>query len=107
MKFLVICEGGFTRSVCMAGHLRNNHGAPHHDAIALAGRFNSYELTEKLSAWAEKIVVMEPKHRDYVPTEYHHKIEVCDVGPDRYGNSLHPDLVKQIEDWCRARGYRE
>lgn len=107
MRILCVCEGGFTRSVCLAGHLRNRNGTPCHDALAIAWRFNSPETLEMMSRWAEMIVVMEPYMVEKIPAAWREKVTICDVGPDRYGQSLHPELVQQIREWSRKEGLQE
>ena len=106
LRILCVCEGGFTRSVCLAGHLRNDGGRPVHDSIAASWRFNTPETITMLCAWAEFVVVMEPYMLEKIPQEYRSKSKVCDVGPDRYGQPLHPDLVVLVSDWCRKEGLR-
>ena len=106
-KILCICEGGFTRSVCLAGHLRNRDGTPVHDAIAASWRYNTPETIEMLSAWADLVVVMESYMVEKIPFQHRGKLMVCDVGPDRYGKALHPDLVNKVTLWCREQGLRE
>lgn len=105
-RILCVCEGGFTRSVCLAGHLRNNNGTPWHDALAISWRFNTPETFERECGWAEMIVVMEPYMIEKIPAQYRSKVKTCDVGPDRYGQPLHPDLVAKVEAWSRAEGLR-
>lgn len=110
MKILCICEGGFTRSVCLAGHLKNTGGKPDHDAITAAWRCNSKETMGMLCDWADRVIVMQP----YMVKAIHEirgpegagKTLVCDVGPDTYSHALDPRLVKQVQDWCHEKGLK-
>ena len=101
-KILCVCEGGFTRSVCLAMHLKHTNRG--HDALAASWRFNDPETLEILCAWAEMIVIMQPNMILKIPPVHRGKTKCCDVGPDNYGHSLVPELVKKVSDWSRAEG---
>lgn len=45
-----------------------------------------------LAEWAERIVVMQPHYASAVPAAAKGKIVIVDVGPDRWGNPLHPEI---------------
>ena len=89
-KVLTMCQGGNSRSVGCAYLLKYEYGF---DALACGWEKNSSETITMLCKWADWIMVMEPQFKDYVPVQYHGKIAVVDVGPDRWFNSLHPELL--------------
>ena len=60
-----------------------------------------------LCGWAEMIVVMEPYMVNHIPPEHRAKTKVCDVGPDRYGQPLHPDLVAQVRQWAKGQRLKD
>lgn len=78
----------------MAVALRQ-HG---HEAIAI-GRFTSSEETiDTLCAWADRIVVMEPHMRESIPGECLMDTWCVDVGPDRWGSRIDPELKGLVEE---------
>lgn len=96
MKVLTICSAGAVRSVAMAHRLKHDYGI---DAVPLGRDTNSPETIEKLSEWADRIIVMQPRYADGVPMKYVHKLvpaHLTDVGPDVWLNPLHPELQKVI-----------
>jgi hypothetical protein len=89
MKYLVVCDGGNVRSHALAFELKWVHKQ---EAIA-AGRIHlSPETMNMLSEWAERIILMQPHMIESIPEEYHNKVTVVDVGPDRWGIYIHPEL---------------
>lgn len=105
MKILTICQGGTVRSVCLARILKDKDVVgKSHDAIAASWQWNSAATMEMLGAWADLVVVMEPSMVDRIPQSLRGKTEVCDVGPDRFGNAINPELIKLCHDWANARG---
>jgi predicted protein tyrosine phosphatase len=105
MKILTICQGGAVRSVGLARVLRDHDIAGRtNDAIAASWRWNSPQTLEFLGQWADLVVVMEPYMTDQIPASIRSKTRVCDVGPDRYGNAQHPDLVRQCIEWAKHQG---
>lgn len=105
MKILCICQGGTVRSVGLARMIKDREVAGlGHDAIAASWQWNSIQTLEMLGQWADLVVVMESYMVDRLPPALRPKTEVCDVGPDRYGNAQHPDLMKQCLEWAKARG---
>jgi predicted protein tyrosine phosphatase len=101
MKFVTICQGGNVRSVALAYLLKYKCG---HDAIACSWQKNSDETRLMLYQWADFICVLEEKFTQYVPEEFHNKIKVYEVGPDRWGNSLHPELLALLELMIEKNG---
>jgi hypothetical protein len=102
MKFLTICEGGAVRSVAFAAVIRWDF---HQDALPVSAAKNSPETIAALCDWADRIVPMEAKFADVVPSAHKHKIKICDVGPDVWFNSFDRklrDLCGEfIEAWAR------
>lgn len=96
MKFLTICDGGNVRSVSMAFVLKELKQG--HEAFAIGRLFTSVDTMNYLCTWADKIIIMEPHMIESVPTQWHKKIHIIDVGPDVYGYALHPDLMKLTQE---------
>jgi len=92
MKVLTICSAGTVRSVSMAHVLKARYGI---DAIPAGHDLNSQETLDMLSDWADKIIVMQPQYATGLPARNAHKIIVVDVGPDIWGNPLHPGLLRK------------
>lgn len=89
MKFLCICDGGNVRSYAMAFVLHDLRGQ---EAIPIGRLRVSPETMAYFCLWAERIVIMQPHMEESVPLEFRHKIDCVDVGPDRFGLWVHPDL---------------
>ena len=93
-RFLCVCDGGNVRSHAMAVALKEKG----HDAVAI-GRFSSSpETMSMMCEWAEKVVIMEPHMKESIPEEFHNKLHIVDVGFDRYGVGINPELRKQVEE---------
>lgn len=91
MKVLTMCQGGNVRSVAL-GYLLKYFGG--HDAVACSWEKNSPQTILMLCQWADKICVLQEEFKVYIPKRFwRRKLVVVDVGPDRWGNSLHPELV--------------
>ena len=94
-----MCEGGNVRSVGLGWALKCRG----QDALAIGWRFVSPETKDMLFKWADYIVVMQAKFKEYVPDEFLGKCRVVDVGEDNYGNPFHETLqnfVQQVaESW--------
>jgi predicted protein tyrosine phosphatase len=95
MKVLAVCQGGNVRSVSLAFLLKYRYGI---DALACSFEKNSPETISMLCSWADSIVVMEPQFSQYIPEMFQNKIQVCNVGPDVWGNPLDPRLLELIEN---------
>lgn len=81
------------------------HDLRGHEAIAVGRLRVSSETLEMMCSWADIIVLMQEHMKESVPPEQSHKIRVCDVGPDRFGVYIHPELlsmVHQAADWLTA-----
>lgn len=102
-RFLTVCEGGIVRSVSLAAVLRWDFAQ---DAVPLSGAKSSDEVIRLLSEWSEYIVIMWSPAVERIPKVHAHKIRLFDVGPDIWGNPMHPklrDLVGgKAEEWMRA-----
>lgn len=96
MKIVCLCQRGNIRSVSLAFLLKDEFGQ---DAVAIGWQTAGEELSCLLFCWAERIIVMEDYMRAKVPERFSGKVLVCDVGPDHYGNSKHPDLLRKVRDW--------
>lgn len=92
-KVLCMCQGGNSRSVALAFLMKYRYGE---DSLSCSWEKNSPETLKMLFEWADRIFVMQEIFRQYVPVEYHEKLHVVDVGPDIWGNGLHPDLLNLL-----------
>jgi hypothetical protein len=91
MKYLVVCDGGNVRSHALAFILKYHYNQ---EAIA-AGRIHLSPATmHLLSEWADKIILMQPHMDESIPRVFHDKIIVKDVGTDRWGIYVHPELLQ-------------
>ena len=99
MKILTICRAGLVRSVALADVLKL-HFEPT-DVLPMGIDFNSDSTKKMLYEWADKIIVMEQHYLDKLPDEFKSKTLTCEVGPDIYGNSHHPDLINKVFRWVR------
>jgi predicted protein tyrosine phosphatase len=89
-----MCQGGNVRSVAIGYVLKYQYGI---DAIACSWEANTQETRDMLCNWADSVIVMEASFAQYIPQKYHSKLQVMDVGPDMWGNSLHPQLIELIQ----------
>lgn len=68
------------------------------DAIACSWEKNTPETIDMLCDWAEAIFVMQPQFREFVPEQYKDKIQVIDVGEDRWFSGFDPDLLNLCDE---------
>ncbi len=100
MKFLCVCEGGNVRSQALA-YLLHDHYAQ--EAIAVGWRRIGADTMSMLCRWADRIIVMQAHFIEHIPLKYTQKVRVVDVGVDRYGIYVHPELLSYLQgvtaDW--------
>lgn len=96
IRVVCMCQRGNCRSAGLAYYLKDRLDI---DAVAIGWHSNGPDLQRFLFAWADAIIVMEPNMREKIPAAYHAKLMVCDVGPDRYGNSHNPELQKLCHEF--------
>lgn len=94
-KVLCVCQGGNSRSVALAYLLKYGYDL---DAVAIGWEGNSKETVNMLCGWADVIVLMEAYFKEKINTQFHDKVSICDVGPDRYFRGFNDDLLSQ----CRS-----
>ncbi len=102
VKILTVCSQGLCRSVGLADVLKL-HFEPV-DVLPAGYRGNTPETLTMLGNWADWIIVMQEKYIKKIPIDIKNrgdKLLVCDVGPDRYGNSHHRELIDQVWQWTR------
>ena len=97
-RVLCVCRGGNSRSVGLAYILKYCWG---HDALACGVEGNDPNTIRMLCEWADHIICMRPEFKEKIPLKYHGKIEVLDVGSDRYFQP-HPDLLDQAMKFVQA-----
>jgi hypothetical protein len=100
MKILCLCQKGNSRSVALAWYLKQKHQIKH-EAIA-AGMVTTSRSTRKmLYEWAELVILMVPRYRHWIPSEYDSKIVECDVGTDIYFRGFDKNLIKKITEFIK------
>ena len=93
MKFLCICDGGNVRSYALAMMLKMEYGQ---EAIAVGRLYTSEETMAMLCDWADWVVIMQAHMEESIPVEFKPKLLCFDVGEDRYGFYVHPELLPQV-----------
>ena len=93
-RFLCVCQNGNNRSVFLAFRLKR-HG---YEALAAGWNSTSTETFNMLCNWADRVVVMEQNFISKIPVQYQFKVEVIDVGPDKWGPKCHPELRNLVYD---------
>lgn len=96
-KYLVICDGGNVRSAALATTLKLDYGQ---EAIAVGRLFVTPETMRMLSDWADKIILMQPHMIESIPDYNQTKCGVVDVGPDRWGIYIHPELNELVNNYA-------
>jgi len=99
VKIVTMCRQGLCRSVALADVLKL-HFEPV-DVIPIGHFGNTKETRDMLIDWADKVVVMEANYAKYVADRDKHKVLICDVGPDIFGNSKNRKLIDTV--WCWTR----
>jgi len=99
MKFLCVCDGGNVRSQALAYTLHELRG---HEAVAVGRIRVSKETLHLFCTWADYIVVMQQHMTESIEEEFLHKTRCVDVGEDRFGVSINPELFQMVQkgaDW--------
>lgn len=101
MKILTVCQRGNCRSVSLGYYLKDWKG--YDDVIACGIQTTKPETFAMLANWADKILV--PTERavwEMIPEEFRKKGVHIDIGNDRWGNPMNPELLqlmaKIVED---------
>lgn len=95
LRFLTICEGGAVRSVALAAVLRWDFKQ---DAIPVSGLLIPEETLFMLCEWADYIIVLVPKYAERISPTFKKKTRVIDIGPDKWMNALHKELLNLMGD---------
>ncbi len=93
MNFLCVCDGGNVRSYALAYVLHDLRG---HEAIAVGRLRVSASTMQYLCNWADRIVIMQPHMEESIPIGCKDKLRCVDVGPDRFGMWVHPELLQAV-----------
>lgn len=99
-KFLCVCAGGNVRSVALA-YLLKSMG---HEAVAIGMDHFGVESTRALAAWADVVVTVADDIRAKVYERIgavpylQAKVRHIPLGPDVWGVSINPDLVRRCRD---------
>lgn len=91
-RFLCICQGGNVRSVALAFLLKY---MGEQDAIAASAEKNTEDTLTMLWDWADYVIVLAENVLPFLPKAVTtgRKFVMVDVGPDRWGTALHPELL--------------
>lgn len=93
-KYLCVYDGGNVRSYALAYVLHDLLG---HEAIAVGRIRVSQETLDTFCDWADTVVIMQPHMQESISNKFHSKLKCVDVGIDRFGISIHPDLLKMVK----------
>ena len=111
MRILCVCEGGNTRSVTLATLLKYNYG--NHDAIAMSQGKNKGETLRMLANWANLILAADEEIHTKLLQDLmaqkdgnERKVELADLGTDKWGMSMHPDLIPLACRVLENHGFR-
>ena len=93
---LCVCAGGNTRSVTLATLLKFHFGG--YDALACSITKNSRGTLEMLFDWADLVIAVDnfifgeltDSHKDILDSD---KVMLVHIGKDRWGMSMHSELV--------------
>lgn len=101
MRVLCVCHGGNVRSAALATRLKQRYRI---DALACGILKNHRDTVLMLCRWADVIVAMsrEVESDLDLPTEFAHKLQLCDVGPDRFGSPTHPELTALVKPYAAS-----
>lgn len=93
IKYLVVCDGGNVRSAALATTLKLDYGQ---EAICIGRLFTSSETMLMLTNWADRIILMQPHMIESIPDFNQTKCGVADIGQDRWGIYIHPELNELV-----------
>jgi hypothetical protein len=83
------------------------HDLKGHEAIAVGRLRVSPETMNTFCEWCDYVIVMEPHMRDEsIPEKFHHKTMCIDVGVDRFGVYVHPELLEMTKagaEWLETK----
>lgn len=96
-----MCQRGNCRSAALAYLLKDYAGI---DALACGWESNPSAL-DMLGEWATHIFVMQPEFIEHIDPELRPKVSAqFDVGPDRWGNPMHPELLGLLSSMMKGEG---
>lgn len=93
MRYLCVCDGGNVRSYALAMILKMEFNQ---EAVAIGRLAMSEESIRTFCEWADWVVIMQPHMEESIPAEFKQKLLCFDVGEDRYGFYVHPELLPQV-----------
>jgi len=95
MRILCCYYGGNSRSVSLAMLLKLNHGQ--RDVLSVGLGYTSEATKRVLFDWSDVIVIVGERFLfDLVPGDQQRKIVWVNIGPDRWYNPTHPELVGKL-----------
>lgn len=88
-SYLVVCDGGNVRSAAIATTLKLDYGR---EAVAVGRLYMSKETMYLLANQFDRIILTQAHMLESIPSEFHWKVQIHDVGQDRWGISIAPEL---------------
>ncbi len=98
-KFLCVCQAGIVRSGAMATAIKMDL---HQEALQCGVAINSKETIDMLSNWADCIILMTPDFLKHIDPKHTSKVIVFDVGEDRWGNPMDPELYQMVQGFVKG-----
>ena len=100
MNILCVCQRGNSRSVALAYIFKDVYGQ---DALAMGISAASDDTKSMLYEWADIIILVDQKYEDEIPAEYKKKLQIWDVGSDKYFLGFHPELLELYRKYIDER----
>ena len=98
MKIVTICQRGNSRSVALAYLIKHELK---HEAIAIGVRQHSAETKKMLFDWADVLILTDKRFLPEIPTEYHTKLKIYDVGRDKFFRGFDEGLLQTFRDYLK------
>lgn len=89
MNVLAVCQAGTVRSGALVVCAKQRG----HDALAAGTAYTQPGTFALLCKWADRIVLAEYSMIAAIPQEFHDKVVDANLGPDRWHNPLHDELL--------------
>lgn len=93
LRFLFVCDAGNVRSHALAVAMKRRG----HEAIAVGRKNLSAYTMATFCEWATHVVIVQPHMVESIPEGFSSKVTCVDIGPDRWGTHMDPDLYPIAE----------
>lgn len=102
--FLVVCQRGNVRSVTVATILKDYAGFK--DAIAIGVETTSQLTLDEFEPWADYILIAgDVDTGDTWLKKYQKSCQLLEIGKDKWGQAMHPELVRLSIAALRSYGF--